>query len=250
MSLQGTWEYLSALAARYPEKPCRPSDDLESFMHVLRKMGAKFHRHDYSEPSDKPQLRSQFHVYTFCKMTGPFQTAHAGRIKNLRDGVRPVDLTPGNSPAFIRLTQNFTALCQKYYSNARLDVAKRRYASEQKPAVWYPGGSKQVVTFPDDDPKDDGLSSFEAFTSEQVLALFDEAVASEDWVADKIDDQMPSREKQSVHSNWTGPSLSRSKASSASRLKRHLEEISSRTAPVDAKRPRTRGSKSSKSRGG
>ena len=109
------------------------------------------------------------------------------------------------------------------------------------------------MIFPDDDPKDDGLSSFEAFTSEQVLALFDEALASEDWVADKIDDQMPphASERQSVHSNWTREvSLSRSKASSASQLKRPLDESSSRTAPVDAKRPRTGGSKSSKSRGG
>ena len=106
------------------------------------------------------------------------------------------------------------------------------------------------MTFPDDDPKDDGLSSFEAFTSAQVLALFDEALASEDWVADKIDDQMPphASERQSVHSNWTREaSLSRSKASSVSRMKRHLEESSSRTASVEAKRPRIRGSKSSNS---
>ena len=209
-------------------------------MQVLRKMGARFHRHDYSDPGLRQVLRTRFSVYTLCLLKHPFQSSDPfyrgdpGRIQNTEKGVLPVRLAAGNSPAFIRLTRTFTALCQEYYSNARLDVAEWRYDFGER-----------VMTAPDDDPEDDGLSSFEAFTSEQVLALFNEALASKDWVADKIPDQMPSHEKQSVHSIWTSASKSRSKASSASRLKRHLD--SSRTAPVDAKRPRTRGSKSSKS---
>ncbi|TFK79031.1 hypothetical protein K466DRAFT_473460, partial [Polyporus arcularius HHB13444] len=42
MSLQGTWEFRSALSLKFPKKPPRLSDDLESFVHAFYYLVLKY----------------------------------------------------------------------------------------------------------------------------------------------------------------------------------------------------------------
>ncbi|KAJ3559565.1 hypothetical protein NM688_g266 [Phlebia brevispora] len=44
----GTWPFLSALLLQYPWKQHELSDDLESFVHVLTWLAARFHRHQFT----------------------------------------------------------------------------------------------------------------------------------------------------------------------------------------------------------
>ncbi|KAM5541413.1 hypothetical protein V8D89_004967 [Ganoderma adspersum] len=45
----GTWQFQSALSQRWPRKPYRPSDDIESFIHVFRYMVLRHHVTDTAE---------------------------------------------------------------------------------------------------------------------------------------------------------------------------------------------------------
>ncbi|KAI0737306.1 hypothetical protein C8Q80DRAFT_327456 [Daedaleopsis nitida] len=45
----GTWQYRSALLLQFPRKPCRPSDDMESFVHAFRQLVLRFTRTSVTE---------------------------------------------------------------------------------------------------------------------------------------------------------------------------------------------------------
>ncbi|KAL4251182.1 hypothetical protein ABKN59_004974 [Abortiporus biennis] len=48
-SRTGTWQFMSALAQRYPKKHYEVADDIESFIHVLILIGLRFQRHSMTD---------------------------------------------------------------------------------------------------------------------------------------------------------------------------------------------------------
>ena len=177
---QGTWEYLSALSATYPKKPYGPSDDLESFMHILRKYAAKFHHSEESTfTASRQPLQNAFRPYTAAIFDGGSQIAHPSRVRTIAEGWKPVILDPTkNSAGFISLIDDLTQLCADYYSKA-LDLDKIK--------AFYGPSSREG--------SDDGLSTVAdfRFDHDTFIELFDKALRSEGaWHVDKTEDQMPS----------------------------------------------------------
>ena len=107
--LQGTWEFLSAAAARYPRKPYRPSDDLESLVLVMQKMAARFHPTTFLDPLSS--LQGTFEPYTSCYLTGEFHCADDRRtIATIGGGAQFWLKKSANSPAFVSLLQDLRKL--------------------------------------------------------------------------------------------------------------------------------------------
>ena len=194
-----SWEYLSALSTVYPLKPYRPSDDLESFMHVLRKLAARFHhshKSGYSAHNTRGMLEMSFRPYTDAFQERNFLVADWPRVERIASGWAPVVLTHGrNSEAFVELIEKLTRLCADYYIEA-LDLDKIK-ALYDIPRLDADPDSDGVDGGVDDFyfQWDDGLSirpgvQFK-FDHDAFLGLFDKALENEAaWKADKIEDQM------------------------------------------------------------
>ncbi|KAM5541438.1 hypothetical protein V8D89_004992 [Ganoderma adspersum] len=117
----GTWQFRSALSLRYPRKPYRRADDVESFVHAFRYMVLRFH------PTDLEGLRE--HVQGYFE--------HSSKVGNFRlGGQKKLDYFNSEKPSFVVVNNpNLQALLASiayhcyhgFYERVDTDLMKRKY---------------------------------------------------------------------------------------------------------------------------
>ena len=118
---KGTWQFRSALSLRYPRKPYRRADDVESFVHAFRYMVLRFH------PTDLEGLRE--HVQGYFE--------HSSKVGNFRlGGQKKLDYFNSEKPSFSvvnnpnlqALLANIAYHCYHgFYERVDTDLMKRKY---------------------------------------------------------------------------------------------------------------------------
>ncbi|KAI0649737.1 hypothetical protein C8Q79DRAFT_1006084 [Trametes meyenii] len=122
-SRSGTWQFLSALRQCFPMTPCRLSDDLESFMHVINWIARKYLKHDATS-KDPEQIRMQckrFHDI-YDERAPPADTPRMSKVHSKMDYilsgtpfVRVHPLRPDNP--LDTLLRSLLKLCQAHYQS-------------------------------------------------------------------------------------------------------------------------------------
>lgn len=130
---QGTWQYMSALLLQYPLKPTRVSDDIESFLNLCVRFGARFIENDCSQLDHEYEHRSDELAQhnerndSMCRFVDNFFNAcgerdgyvHGGEHKKaaIDNGASPLKFTRrgGEEVAISILINSFYKLVQEHY---------------------------------------------------------------------------------------------------------------------------------------
>lgn len=111
--VQGTWQFLSGLQQRYPNKPYELADELEAFVHVLNWCALKYLRHSLSGPENSALLAQTFHdFYDHWTLPGIYST----NFINVCGGVLFVEgLDEAAVNSLSILLGKLAAMCKKHY---------------------------------------------------------------------------------------------------------------------------------------
>ncbi|GBE81226.1 predicted protein [Sparassis crispa] len=115
----GTWQFMSALLLKYPYKRPEVSDDLESFVHLVRWLALKYHPHSLSGSA---LLQQHVEItYDSCVRTqsGHYVGGHE-KFLHLKGGMLPFAVS-GN-PALTNLLNSLAQLCHEHYSAVDIDA--------------------------------------------------------------------------------------------------------------------------------
>ncbi|GBE81228.1 hypothetical protein SCP_0309550 [Sparassis crispa] len=146
-SRSGTWQFMSALLLKYPNKPNDVSDDLESFVHIVHWLALKYHRHNLSG------RRLQRHVestYDSCDLTlSGHYVGGDQKFQELKAGL--VQFTVSRNPALNELLLSLLDMCRKHYAAVDYDALNALGGGDTTDLP-------SELTVPDDGPLPDGFS--------------------------------------------------------------------------------------------
>ena len=163
---------MSALASNFPKKPYTVSDDIESFVHVLIWMCAKWYRHSILRALLKDYVDHVFREYTVAN------GYLLGSTRKLLEGVNfirdRVILQPQNDLPFRTLLNSVYTLLKDHYATFNTSELYVKYGvnTEQSPQIAQTADSDEQPMSPRDveRPLD---------THDRLCQLFEEALGSE-----------------------------------------------------------------------
>ncbi|OBZ73679.1 hypothetical protein A0H81_06481 [Grifola frondosa] len=126
----GTWQFISALLLKFPQKQHEVSDDLESFIHVINWLSFWYHKNNYTdEPVD---LGDQlYNLYDQCRhIPDGCDTGGNGKFVQMKSGDPPMKLE-GPSQAHWELLRSLASLAKEHYES--LSVSQWQVDTHDRP---------------------------------------------------------------------------------------------------------------------
>ncbi|KAF7790390.1 hypothetical protein EIP86_001345 [Pleurotus ostreatoroseus] len=153
-SRSGTWAFLSALLLKYPKKPNRLSDDLESFVYVLAYQTLRYHRHDLSPQAcltETPDLKTvldenlsnddlanlKYQLFDFESKVNGHHTGGQHKLACIQSGApgfNLVNYAQDTPPLLANLLASLYTLLKKHY--ASVDWAALKVYAARTPTTF------------------------------------------------------------------------------------------------------------------
>ncbi|TBU22446.1 hypothetical protein BD311DRAFT_676064 [Dichomitus squalens] len=116
----GTWQFRSAMSLKYPRKPYRRSDDIESFIHCYIYLVLRYH------PTDVDSLREKIEtLFEGCSMVGGVMIGGDAKRIMLRSGSVGFQLTA--NPHLQALLDEIVLCCKRAYDVIDVHEMNRLY---------------------------------------------------------------------------------------------------------------------------
>ncbi|PIL30435.1 hypothetical protein GSI_07622 [Ganoderma sinense ZZ0214-1] len=150
----GTWQFRSALSLRYPWKPYRHSDDIESFIHVYLYLVLRFHPVDNRSLSELVST-----LFEGASLVHGIRTGGDRKLTLFRSAHGTPQIELSSNPTLQKLVQDIIAGCSRSYRTVDHDEMERRYGfahfsgseePESPPALLHHAASG-IVDFESDD---------------------------------------------------------------------------------------------------
>ncbi|RPD73199.1 hypothetical protein L226DRAFT_614421 [Lentinus tigrinus ALCF2SS1-7] len=119
----GTFQFRSALAARFPRKPYRLSDDLESFIHAFHYLVLKYH------PVEEEVRQLVANTYEAHVLVGGIKVAVAAKLKQVKNRQPPFEVR--NNDALQSIIQKLQDGCYDSYQHVDVPRMRMLYGMEE-----------------------------------------------------------------------------------------------------------------------